>query len=191
MTTKKGTTTYLFFSCSLLLLGHPGSGIRYPAWKKSGSWICDKHPEFANPSLTFTRLELNDPEPGGQEFTDLKAGYEEAVVPVNSTPVISGLNGKTREITSSQGQEEILFAISFRCPVLLSSLSFLSRLTFGMAPNLTICTGNITTRTKRVKSSVADPGSGAFLTTGSGIQDLESGIGFFRIPDPKPIFLRT
>jgi hypothetical protein len=32
--------------------------------------------------------------------------------------------------------------------------------------------------------SVADPGSGAFLTLGSGI-------GFFRIPDPKPIFLRT
>jgi hypothetical protein len=34
----------------------------------------------------------------------------------------------------------------------------------------------------RVKSSVADPGSGAFLTTGSGIQDLESGIGFFQDP---------
>ena len=29
-----------------------------------------------------------------------------------------------------------------------------------------------------------DPGSGAFLTPGSGI-------GFFRIPDPKPIFLRA
>jgi hypothetical protein len=28
-----------------------------------------------------------------------------------------------------------------------------------------------------------DPGSGAFLTTGSGI-------GFFLIPDPKPILLR-
>jgi hypothetical protein len=32
--------------------------------------------------------------------------------------------------------------------------------------------------------SVADPGSGAFLTPGSGID-------FFRIPDPKPIFLRV
>jgi hypothetical protein len=37
MATKKGKTTYLFFSSSLLLLGHPGSGIRDPAWKKSGS----------------------------------------------------------------------------------------------------------------------------------------------------------
>ena len=37
-----------------------------------------------------------------------------------------------------------------------------------------------------VESSVADPdpGSGAFLTPGSGI-------GFFRIPDPKPICLRA
>jgi hypothetical protein len=35
-------------------------------------------------------------------------------------------------------------------------------------------------------SSIADPdpGSGAFMTPGSGIR-----IGFFRIPDPKPIFL--
>jgi hypothetical protein len=33
-------------------------------------------------------------------------------------------------------------------------------------------------------SSVADPGSGAFLALGSGI-------GFFLIPDPKPIFLRA
>ncbi len=32
--------------------------------------------------------------------------------------------------------------------------------------------------------SVADPGSGAFLTPGSGI-------GFFQIPDPKPLFLRA
>ncbi len=32
--------------------------------------------------------------------------------------------------------------------------------------------------------SVADPGSGAFLTPGSGI-------GFFRILDPRPIFLRA
>jgi hypothetical protein len=32
--------------------------------------------------------------------------------------------------------------------------------------------------------SVADPGSGAFLTPGSGI-------GFFPIPDPKPIYLRA
>ncbi len=31
-----------------------------------------------------------------------------------------------------------------------------------------------------------DPGSGAFLTPGLG-----SGIGFSRIPDPKPIFLRA
>ncbi len=38
------------------------------------------------------------------------------------------------------------------------------------------------------KCSVADPdpGSGAFLTPGSGIPDLGS-----RIPDPKPIFLRA
>jgi hypothetical protein len=38
-----------------------------------------------------------------------------------------------------------------------------------------------------VKDSVADvnPGSGAFLTLGTGIQNR-----FFRIPDPKPIFLR-
>jgi hypothetical protein len=36
-----------------------------------------------------------------------------------------------------------------------------------------------------------DPGSGAFLTPGSGIQDPGSGIGFFRIPDPKTIFLRA
>ncbi len=34
--------------------------------------------------------------------------------------------------------------------------------------------------------SVPDPGSGAFLTPGSGIRN-----GFFRIPDPKPIFLRA
>jgi hypothetical protein len=36
------------------------------------------------------------------------------------------------------------------------------------------------------RSSVADPGpgSGAFLNPDTG-----SGIGFFRIPDPKPIFL--
>jgi hypothetical protein len=33
----------------------------------------------------------------------------------------------------------------------------------------------------KVYASVADPGSCAFLTPGSGI-------GFFRIPDPKPIF---
>jgi hypothetical protein len=33
---------------------------------------------------------------------------------------------------------------------------------------------------------VADPGSGAFLTLGTG-----SGIGFFWITDPKPIFLRA
>ncbi len=32
--------------------------------------------------------------------------------------------------------------------------------------------------------SVTDPGSGAFLTPGSGI-------GFFRIPDLNPIFLRA
>ncbi len=47
-------------------------------------------------------------------------------------------------------------------------------------------------------TSVADPdpGSGAFLTSGSGMRDPGSGIGFFRIPypgsripDPKPIFL--
>ncbi len=38
----------------------------------------------------------------------------------------------------------------------------------------------------KVVTSVAepDPGSGAFLTSGSGI-------GFFRIPDPKLIFLRA
>jgi hypothetical protein len=34
------------------------------------------------------------------------------------------------------------------------------------------------------EGSVADPGSGAFFTPGSGI-------GFFRIPDPKFIFLRA
>ncbi len=33
---------------------------------------------------------------------------------------------------------------------------------------------------------VADPGSGAFLTPGSGIRNR-----FFRISDPKPIFLRA
>ncbi len=40
--------------------------------------------------------------------------------------------------------------------------------------------------TKTIAGSVADPdpGSGAFLTPGSGI-------GFFRIPDPIPIFLRA
>ncbi len=36
------------------------------------------------------------------------------------------------------------------------------------------------------KISVADPGSGAFLTPGSGIRN-----SFFRIPDPKPIYLRA
>ncbi len=36
------------------------------------------------------------------------------------------------------------------------------------------------------QTSVADPGSGAFLTPDPG-----SGIGFFRIPDPKPIFVGT
>jgi hypothetical protein len=32
-----------------------------------------------------------------------------------------------------------------------------------------------------------DPGSGTFLPPGSGIRDLESGIGFFWIPDPTII----
>jgi hypothetical protein len=36
------------------------------------------------------------------------------------------------------------------------------------------------------RSSVADLGSGAFLTLGLG-----SGIGFSGIPDPKPIFFRA
>jgi hypothetical protein len=46
-----------------------------------------------------------------------------------------------------------------------------------------------------IKYSVADPdpGSGAFLTPGSGIWDPESGMVFFRIPDlgsriPRPYF---
>jgi hypothetical protein len=41
---------------------------------------------------------------------------------------------------------------------------------------------------KPVITSVADPdpGSGAFLPLDPG-----SGMGFFRIPDPKPIFLRA
>ena len=33
---------------------------------------------------------------------------------------------------------------------------------------------------------IGDPGSGAFLTPGSGIRNV-----VFRIPDPKPIFLRA
>jgi hypothetical protein len=43
------------------------------------------------------------------------------------------------------------------------------------------------------KGSVADPdpGSGAFLTPGSGIQDPEYVFSGSRIPDPKPIFLRA
>jgi hypothetical protein len=41
---------------------------------------------------------------------------------------------------------------------------------------------------KLVSGSVADPdsGSGAFVTPGYGIRNR-----FFRIPDPKPIFLRA
>jgi hypothetical protein len=39
----------------------------------------------------------------------------------------------------------------------------------------------------KVSPTVADPGSGAFLTSGPGPR---SGIGFFRIRDSKPIFLR-
>ncbi len=48
-----------------------------------------------------------------------------------------------------------------------------------------LCLNN---RISLVGFSVADPdpGSGAFLTLDSG-----TGIGFFRIPDPKPIFLRA
>jgi hypothetical protein len=45
-------------------------------------------------------------------------------------------------------------------------------------------TGPLIKKNTFLEARVRDPGSGAFWTPGSGI-------GFFRIPDPKPIFLRA
>jgi hypothetical protein len=108
---------------------------------------------------------------------------------VNSSPVISGHNIKSR----ARGNFVLLFPADVHCYYhhFHSCRALLLEWppTLQYVPVILLHEQNL--YYVRVKSSVADPGSSVFLTTESGIQDLESGIGFFRIPDPKPIVLRT